>query len=276
VALIAGALFGEVLLLALQGLDWGALRTRRFWSDAVFWMAIGHGNATIHFLQQRAAGAVEALHEAQMRRVVLGHQAQEARLNVLRAQIEPHFLFNALANMRRLCRNDVGSGIAMLHNIGRYLSAALPRMHHAQATLGQEADLVSAYLAILEVRMGARLRYVVDVPGELAGRLFPPMMLLTLAENAIKHGLAPAPQGGSVVIRARAEENLLEISVADDGVGFDGAPTGGYGSGLANIRERLAAMYGNAGSLGLASNPASGVTATIRMPLPPRATPERD
>ena len=266
-ALVAGALGGELLRIALQGFDWTVVRTRPFWSDAVFWMAIGHGNATLHFLQQRGLGALETLHRAQVRRVALEQQVMEARLNLMRAQIEPHFLFNALANMRRLCRDDVRSGMVMLHNLTCYLRAMLPQVHHSPTTLAQETDLVAAYLGILKVRMGARLRYLVEIPAGLAGIHFPPMMLLTLAENAIKHGLAPAPQGGSVVVRARATPAHVEVSITDDGVGFAAAPTGGSGVGLANTRDRLAALYGDAGLLTLESNTPSGVRATIRIPF---------
>jgi sensor histidine kinase YesM len=159
------------------------------------------------------------------------------------------------------------SGIAMLGNLGQYLRAALPRLREAQTSLGQEVDLVSAYFGILGIRMGSRLHYAIDVPDDLAGLPFPPMMLLTLAENAIKHGLGPAPQGGSVTIRARAVDGVLEISVADSGVGFAAAPTSGSGIGLANTRARLSALYGEAGFLALAPNVPSGVVATIRMPL---------
>lgn len=266
-ALAAGALGGSALVIVLHGLDWNAIQTRRFWSDAIFWMAIGHGNATIHFLRQRAAQGAGELHRAQIHRIALGQQTLEARLHVMRAQIEPHFMFNALANVKRLCRDDVESGVTMLRNLGNYLRAALPRLRDAQTTLGQEADLVSAYLGILEVRMGPRLRYVVEIPRELSGHPYPPMMLLTLVENAIKHGLGPSPQGGSIVIRARAAQDTLEVSVADSGVGFTAAPTGGSGIGLANTRARLAELYGEAGLLVLQPNHPSGVVATIRMPL---------
>jgi hypothetical protein len=272
-ALAAGSLGGSALVIALHGLDWNAVQTRRFWADAIFWMAIGHGNATIHFLRQRAVQGAAELHRAQIHRIALGQQTLEARLHVMRAQIEPHFIFNALANVKRLCRDDIESGVTMLRNLGIYLRAALPRLRDAQTTLGQEADLVSAYLGILEVRMGPRLRYVVEVPGELSAHPYPPMMLLTLAENAIKHGLAPSPQGGSIVIRARAARDALEVSVADSGVGFAAAPTGGSGIGLANTRARLAELYGEAGRLALQPNHPSGVVATIRMPLVGNARP---
>jgi signal transduction histidine kinase len=265
-SLFAGAVGGSLLMALLQGQGLGALEARRFWADAALWIAIGHGNATIHFIQQRGLRAADQMHQAQIRGIALGKQMLEARLHLLHAQIEPHFLFNALANVRRLCHDDVESGVSMIRNIALCLRAALPRMRDAPATLGQEADLVSAYLGILAVRMGDRLRYVVDVPEFLSEHPFPPMMVLTLAENAIRHGVGPVPQGGSITIRARVIGRRLEISVADDGVGFAAAPTSGTGIGLANTRARLAALHGDAGVLVLEPNLPSGVVVTIRMP----------
>jgi LytS/YehU family sensor histidine kinase len=193
----------------------------------------------------------------------------EARLQVMRAQIEPHFLFNTLANVKRLCQTDVAGGVTMLDNLTRYLRAALPQMRGAQTTLGQEADLVQAYLAVLQIRMGGRLRHAISIPPALRSQPFPPMMLLTLAENAIKHGLTPSPHGGRLDVRARATASRLLVEVADTGVGFGAAATGGSGVGLANTRARLAALHGDAAELSLEANHPSGVVAGIRLPLAP-------
>jgi LytS/YehU family sensor histidine kinase len=190
----------------------------------------------------------------------------EARLQVMRAQIEPHFLFNTLANVKRLCQTDVGNGLRMLDNLVRYLRAALPQMRDAETTLGQEADLVEAFLAVLKIRMGARLSYRIEVDADVRGVRFPPMMLLTLAENSIKHGLNPAPDGGSIAIRAARHGDRLEVRVADTGVGFGVAATGGTGVGLANTRARLAALYGDGALLSLEANAPRGVVAVVRIP----------
>ena len=265
--LLAGALLGTATLAAVHGAGWNEFRSRGFWSGVCFWMAIGHGIATIQFLQQRQARAARALHRLEARRIALDKEHLELRLNLMRAQIEPHFLFNALANVRRLCRDDVEGGIAMLANLGRYLRAAWPQWHDPQATLAQEAELVAAYFGVLKVRMGPRLSHVIDIPEHLAAHPFPSMMLLTLAENAIQHGLAPAPRGGTVAIRARATGDALEVSVADDGVGFSATAAGGRGIGLANTRARLRTQFGDAGRLELANNVPSGVVAVLRMPF---------
>jgi signal transduction histidine kinase len=267
VALLAGAFAGAVMLIPYYDLDWTSIETRRFWGDMLYWMVIGGGVAAIHGYQQRAAAAAATLHQARIDQVALARQMLEARLQVMRAQIEPHFLFNTLANVKRLCQTDVDGGITMLDNLVRYLRAALPRMREEQSTLAQEAELVQSYLAVLKIRMGARLRYSVDMPPALCDQPFPPMMLLTLAENAIKHGLNPSSTGGSIAIRATATRGILELRVADSGVGFGAAATGGTGVGLANTRARLAAIHGAAAKLEFLANEPSGVIAVIRVPL---------
>ncbi|MEO6565594.1 MAG: ATP-binding protein, partial [Casimicrobiaceae bacterium] len=168
-----------------------------------------------------------------------------------------------------LCQTNVGDGITMLDNLVRYLRAALPRMREEHSTLAQEVELVQSYLAVLKIRMGTRLRYNVDIPSTLHDQPFPPMMLLTLAENAIKHGLNPSSSGGSISIRAMALGDVLEIRVADSGVGFGAAATGGTGVGLANTRARLAAIHGAAAELNFLANEPHGVIAVIRVPLAP-------
>ena len=154
----------------------------------------------------------------------------------------------------------------MLDNLVRYLRAALPQMREAETTLGQEADLVEAFLAVLKIRMGTRLAYRIAVDPRVRGIGFPPMMLLTLAENAIKHGLNPSPTGGAIEIAAAQAGDRLEVRVADTGVGFGVAATGGTGVGLANTRARLAALYGEDAELALEANAPTGVVAILRIP----------
>jgi signal transduction histidine kinase len=268
VGLLAGAFTGAIMLIPFYDLGWDSVVSRRFWGDLLYWMVIGGGVAAIHGFQQRAAAAAATLHQARIDQVALAKQMLEARLQVMRAQIEPHFLFNTLANVKRLCQTDVDGGITMLDNLVRYLRAALPRMRDEQSTLAQEAELVQSYLAVLKIRMGARLRYSIDVPPALGDQPFPPMMLLTLAENAIKHGLNPSSTGGSIAIRAAvAARNTLEIRVADSGVGFGAAATGGTGVGLANTRARLAAIHGDVAELEFLANEPTGVIAVVRVPL---------
>jgi signal transduction histidine kinase len=217
-----------------------------------------------HHFAERSRGAAAALGDAEMRRIGLEREVASARLALLQAQVEPHFIFNALANVRRLMRTDADAGRTLLTDLLRYLEEALPRLRDEHTTLGREAELVRAYLAVHQVRMGPRLRTEIDVPPELADRNVPPMVLLTLVENALKHGLQPMVDGGSVQVRARLGDGRLVLTVADTGRGMGSGL--GHGTGLANVRARLKQMYGAEASLALAVNEPQGVVATITLP----------
>ena len=194
----------------------------------------------------------------------LDQQTAAARLQMLEAQIEPHFLFNTLANVKRLYATDRGNGARMLRNLKEYLAVALPQMRETESTLGREIAHVTAYLNIQQIRMGRRLAFGIDVPEALRDARVPPLMLLTLAENAVKHGLGPSPKGGRIDLRASIADVRLCVQVADTGQGFEKAAGGG--TGLANIRARLRALFGDAASLSLTLNAPHGVVATIVLP----------
>jgi len=213
------------------------------------------------YRRQRAA---EALDDAELKRLSLHGELAASRLNVLHAQIEPHFLFNSLANVRRLLRTDANAAHVMLADLLRYLEEALPRLREEQTTLASEVELARAFLAVHRVRMGERLRFDIDVPPELADRHVPPMLLLTLIENALKHGLQPLVEGGCVHVTAEAAWGGLTLTVADTGRGMGSGS--GHGTGLANVRARLKAMYGSSASLSLSVNDPKGVVATITLP----------
>lgn len=214
--------------------------------------------------RRRSLRAAGALHEAELNRIRLQSELAAGRLQVLQAQIEPHFLFNSLATVRRLLRTDGDAGRAMLADLMRYLESALPRMRDDSSTLAREAELIRAFLAVHQVRMGPRLAVRIDVPPQLGGRMVPPMMLLTLIENALKHGLAPLPEGGTISVGAVEADGRLVLRVADTGRGLV-AGLGG-GTGLANVRARLKAMYGTAAGLSLRLNEPRGVVAEIDLP----------
>jgi hypothetical protein len=205
-----------------------------------------------------------ATRQAEIDRARSEQQMDEARLQMLQAQIEPHFLFNTLAHVRRLYQTDPAAGESMLRNLMQYLTAALPQMRASQSTLGREVALTRSYLEIQRMRMGARLEVAIDVPAALDDVEVPPMMLITLAENAIKHGIQPLRDGGEVRVTARVNSGELRLDVADTGQGF--GKTSGGGTGLANIRARLAGIYGSAGRLSLALNAPRGIVATIALP----------
>jgi len=195
----------------------------------------------------------------------MAREVAEARLRVLEAQIEPHFLFNTLATVKRLFQTNPAVGQRMLDSLMRYLSGALPRMRSTESTLGREVSLVSAYLEIQRIRMGRRLTFSVDVPASLHKAALPPFMLFTLIENAIKHGLNPLPEGGTIDVVARAVDGRLAVMVRDTGRGF--AQSSGSGTGLANIRMRLALSYGANAELELSRNEPRGVVAKLAVPL---------
>jgi signal transduction histidine kinase len=220
-----------------------------------------------HSFAHRSQAASHALHDADVQRMALTRALDTARLQLLQAQVEPHFLFNALANVRRLLRTDASAASTLLADLLRYLQEALPALRDEHSTLGREAELVRAFLAVHQVRMGPRLHIRVDVPAALAGHSLPPMVLLTLVENALKHGLQPLVEGGQIHIGASATNGLLTLTVADTGQGM-GSGSGG-GTGLANVRARLKAMYGSAASLALAVNEPRGVVATVVLPQSP-------
>jgi len=183
---------------------------------------------------------------------------------MLEAQIEPHFLFNTLAHVKRLYQVDRGAGARMLRNLKAYLAVALPDMRRTESTLARELAHVTAYLDIQHIRMGRRLAYGIDLPPALHDSQMPTLMLLTLVENAVKHGLSPSPHGGRINVRASLDDGRLRVVVADTGVGF--TKSKGGGTGLANIRARLAARYGSGASFSLSRNEPNGIVATIILP----------
>ncbi|HEY1090051.1 MAG TPA: histidine kinase, partial [Burkholderiaceae bacterium] len=192
-------------------------------------------------------------------------QQLEAQVSALNAQIEPHFLFNTLANVKRLYETTPERGRDMLRSLIDYLRAALPSMRRQDSTLDQELSLVRSYLTILQMRMGERLSFSIDADQALLAARMPPMVLPTLVENAIKHGLAPLPEGGRIEIDARQlSGGALSVEVRDNGAGFTGGS--GSGVGLANTRARLAALFGESAALELEAAAPRGVIARLRMP----------
>jgi signal transduction histidine kinase len=265
-ALLIGA-FGLALFQQFHGLRMnGWVMTLDYLPfAAVVNLSFGVGLVTVFELRHRDRVAAEALDAAALQDLAAQGAWDQARAQLLQAQIEPHFLFNALANVRRLLRTEPAAARRMLGDLSRYLQEALPSLREPETTLQREAALVQAYLAVHGVRMGTRLQTTLDTPPELQCSLLPPMLLLTLVENAIKHGLSPLPEGGCISITARADAGILILSVADDGAGM--AQTSGDGLGLANTRARLRAAYGNEAALTLRSNEPRGVIAVLRLPL---------
>jgi signal transduction histidine kinase len=204
--------------------------------------------------------------ETRVRETATEKELTVAKLSLLHAQVEPHFLYNTLASAQLLTRSDPAKADRMLGNLISYLRHSLPRAEASLSTLGEEVERTRAYLEIMKIRMGERLALQIQVPDALSAVPMPPMMLQTLAENAIKHGLEPLPEGGNVWISARVAGDRASVTVADDGRGFseDG---GGTGIGLKNVRERLRLAYGDAAALSIGANFPKGVAATLTLPI---------
>ena len=264
-SIAAGAVAGEALLLVRFPLPQGVSVAAVLFAKSARWMVIGALAYAFFVFRRQAEQAAAQLHESNVQRVQIDLQMTQARLQSLRAYIEPHFLFNTLANVHRLYRTEPERGRTMLANFIAYVRAVLPQMRHGQTTLRQDVELARAYLGVLQVRMGPRLQVHFDVPDELAALPFPPLALSTLTENAIKHGLNPVPEGGAIEISARLADGRLAVRVADTGAGLRSAS--GTGSGLANLRARLAALYGDAASLELEANVPRGIRATSWVPV---------
>ncbi|MDG2517730.1 sensor histidine kinase [Lysobacter soli] len=242
------------------------------WSD---WFLVDEGT---NFENAEAITRAISRRVAQRRRDEKAETAQTAtekeltvaRLNLLHAQVEPHFLYNTLASAQLLTRSDPARADEMLGHLIQYLRRSLPSTDNEMSTLSAELERALAYLEILKIRMGSRLAVQVDVPESLRNTPLPPMVLQTLVENAIKHGLEPRTGGGTVWIRARRVDDVVAVTVADDGEGFN-TKNSGTGIGLKNVRERLRLLYGASAALSVVANFPSGVAATLSVPpaLPP-------
>ncbi len=206
------------------------------------------------------------LEEQQMRRMSAERQVVETQLRMLQAQIEPHFLFNTLANVISIVDKKPKSAKNMLEHLTSSLRLSLQRSREDESTLEQEAKMLKDYLSIFKMRMGPRLDFTIEIPVELLKLQFPPMLLQPLVENAIKHGIEPKIEGGLVAIKAERSNGLLRLSVSDTGLGFS-SPVNDQGVGLENVKARLQALYKSGASLVLEENVPCGVTATIEVPL---------
>jgi signal transduction histidine kinase len=238
----------------------------RVLADSLRWGLPAVFLALIADVHQRALQADTAAHAAEIARAQLQQGESEQQLALLQAQIEPHFLFNMLGNVRRLYRTQPQAGAEAIGSLMRYLRTALPQLRSRRTSLGEEIAAVRAYLDLFQLRMGTQLSFSIDVDTSLNDAEFPPMLLITLVENAIKHGLEPAG-GGHIEVRAIHRRNMLEVSVFDDGAGFGATASSGTGVGLVNARRQLVARYENRARLTLEGREPRGARATIAIPL---------
>jgi signal transduction histidine kinase len=201
----------------------------------------------------------------ELERSELERNALDARLSLLQAQVEPHFLFNTLANVRELVDSGSPQASVVLGHLIAYLRAAVPRLHDTAVTLGQELELARAYLEVMHMRMPDRLQFVLHVDEDALEVECPSMTLLTLVENAVRHGIDPSEEGGRIEVRVRVQGGRVRIEVIDTGVGLrEGSQ--GLGTGLANLRERLQLAYGGDAQLRLLPLQPRGVSAEVEFP----------
>jgi hypothetical protein len=254
------------LATVLQALGWPAGMQRH-----AVWLipAVGLGFALVRLLPQElnaeAARRARTVLDAEQARHRSERQLLELRLAALQGQIEPHFLYNTLANTRALIGQDAGAAETMLNHLIAYLRAAVPDLRANATSVGQELDRATAYLDIMKIRLGQRLAFSIEASDAARACLIPPLALMTLIENAIEHGIEPQLGGGRVEVRAACEGDVLTLSVSDNGAGFQAAM--GDGIGLVNLQERLHTLFGSRAELRLGAGAAGGVEAVITMPV---------
>lgn len=262
-AIVTGSLLGLTLGNQLDGAHkpWDFALSIRPLGIGLFFGLIG----TVYFqMRERAALLKSALKTRELQQLEAERRSIEAQLKMLQAQIEPHFLFNTLANLAGLIEVDPKLASRLLAALNRYLRASLGHTRAEGGTLGDEIDLLAAYLEVLKIRLGPRLDFTVSADSELRRHPFPPMLLQPLVENAILHGIEPTVAGGHIHISATQQSGELVIRVRDTGAGLGEQP--GNGVGLTNIRARLAALFGEDGRLDITEHADGGVLACLRVP----------
>jgi sensor histidine kinase YesM len=199
----------------------------------------------------------------------VSRQLTETRLRLLQAQIEPHFLFNTLASAQQLAQKGAPDAAKLIGHLVRFLRMSIPSMRDDKGALKREFEQIGAYLAIMRTRMGERLTFSVNAPPDLEDFPLPPALVMTLVENAIKHGIEPAASGGHVNVSAERADDMIRISVTDTGVGFTSTESkdAGGGLGLSNIAQRLQATYGDRARVNLTQAQPHGCIATLELPV---------
>lgn len=216
-------------------------------------------------VRQKEAMARQQALEFDLARSELERQALDARLHLMQAQVAPHFLFNTLANIQALVDSGSPQASAVLRSLVAYLRAAVPRLNETATTLGQELQLVQAYLELMHMRMPDRLSFTITADDGARGLRCPTMTLMTLVENAVRHGIDPGEEGGRIDIEIRREGSRCQVRVRDTGAGLQPG-SDGLGTGLSTLRERLRLIFGNEASLRLGANEPRGVVAEIGFP----------
>lgn len=262
-----GGLFGSVVAMIFRGGSWARLLE----SAPRVLMLSGFGVLVLVVLPGFVLATVRNRHyallalklEQDAEQARLARELSETQLRLLRAQIEPHFLFNTLGAVQQLAQEKAPRAAELTAHLIDFLRASMSDMRCEQVSLATEFGLVESYLAVMQIRMGERLRFRIDLPTSLATTRIPSMLVLTLAENAIKHGIEPSLRGGDITITAQEDADRIRIAVHDSGVGMSDTP--GNGTGLENVRSRLRLAYGESASLAL-SEAEPGLLAELLIP----------
>jgi signal transduction histidine kinase len=242
---------------------WKTARLEGFMTFTFLGMLVAPWTALAALLRQREARVEKQASDFELERSEMARQALDARMRLLTAQAQPHFLFNTLANVQALVEAGSPRAPQLLQSLTEYLRAAVPRLDGSANTLGQELELVRAYLELMQMRMPDRLAFALHVDPAARGLRCQPMTLLTLVENAVQHGIDPSEEGGRIDVHAELlEAGRCRLRVVDTGVGLQ-ASGGGLGTGLAALRERLLWAYGGSATLALNEVRPHGVDATI-------------
>jgi len=239
--------------------SWGAEGKSQL-SLSILITALAGLAASYYFYSRNKSGYLET------KMAEASRQATEAKLKLLQTQLEPHMLFNSLANLRALINTDAPRAQDMLDHMIAYLRATLNASRASSHTLQAEFDRLRDYLELMSVRMGPRLTYLLELPPALANHAVPTLLLQPLVENAVNHGLEPKVEGGGITVRASRDGSQLVLDVIDTGTGISGGHNNADGFGLAQVRERLATAYGIYGHLEIAANGAVGTQARITLP----------
>ena len=269
---LAGTLVADSLLGGSDGAGLSMLQAGQSTGLLLMSLAIGAGCTYYFMSQSRLASAREEAARASAQAEAAQRQAAESQLKLLQTQLEPHMLFNTLANLRVLVGLDPARAQTMLDHMIAYLRATLGASRATLHPLQDEFDRLADYLALMAVRMGPRLSYQLDLPAELAQTPVPPLLLQPLVENSIRHGLEPKLDGGHITVQALRHGTQLVLTVADTGLGCPTTPTppatpGAGGFGLAQVRERLHTCYGDQAAIEIIAIPSGGTRVSISFPL---------
>ena len=272
IAVLAAIAFGAVGGMAIAAvfirIPGDALVTNSMFLWQVLGISILFGMIITYFFhsKEKLSATRQLAQEEHIKRLSSEKLALEADLRRLQAQVEPHFLFNTLSNIVSLMDTDPARAKSMQMDLIRYLRTALGRSRDRDTTLGQEAELMRAYLDIFKIRMGERLHYSIEVPDRLKKLPLSPMLLQPLVENALLHGVEPKIEGGAIRICADEAGGIVTIEVSDTGNGL--AAHRRPGVGLTNVAKRLEQLYGDKGRLVVRENRPCGVSVVVEMPMP--------